>query len=215
MSSSEMTMQTESEDLQNETALLDVVAKSSDNEQKKAKSSTSTLEDLIDRLEFNEVDEDEKGNGVGVCGMMWDVFSSRQLRMICVRFGIKGYKNKKKTQTIEIIERWCKAKKVYKSMHEGYSLIQEPRKEVQCAFRLINILFSDEFASDFATIGKRYWIPEKPETKCTFGSKCRMPLLGQLTIETTINCNLLKMRKFSTLCTTLIQATLCSMIGKS
>jgi hypothetical protein len=55
-------MQTESEDLRNETAptLLDV-AKSSDKEQKKAKSSTSTLEDLIDRLEFNEVDEDEKG----------------------------------------------------------------------------------------------------------------------------------------------------------
>jgi hypothetical protein len=44
-------MQTESEDLRNETApaLLDV-AKSSDKEQKKAKSSTSTLEDLIDRL---------------------------------------------------------------------------------------------------------------------------------------------------------------------
>jgi hypothetical protein len=79
--------------------------------------------------------------------MMWDVFSSRQLRMICVRFGIKGYKNKEKAQTIEIIERWCKAKKVYKSMQEGNSLIREPRKEVQCAFRLINILFSDEFAT--------------------------------------------------------------------
>jgi hypothetical protein len=54
-------------------------------------------------------------------------------------------------------------------------------------FDFINILFSDEFASDFATIGnvanREYWIPEKPETKCTFGSKCRMPLLGQLTIE--------------------------------
>jgi hypothetical protein len=78
MSSSEMTMQTESEDLPNETApaLLDV-ARGSDKEQTKAKSSTSTLEDLIDRLEFNEVDEDEKGNVVGVSGMMWDEFLSR------------------------------------------------------------------------------------------------------------------------------------------
>jgi hypothetical protein len=120
-----------------------------DKEGKKTKSSTGTLEDFIDSLELNEVDEDEKGNAIGVRGMMWDVFSSRQLRMICVRFGIKGYKNKKKAETIEIIERWCKAKKVYQSMQGSYA----PRKEVQCAFRLMNILFSDEFASAFATIG--------------------------------------------------------------
>jgi hypothetical protein len=135
MSSSEMTMPTESEDVPNEMApaLLDVT-KNREKEGKKETSSTATLEELIDRLEMNELDEDEKGNVVGVCGMKWDVFSSRQLRMICVRFGIKGYKNKKKAQTIEIIERWCKAKKVYQSMQEGYALIREPRKEVQCAF---------------------------------------------------------------------------------
>jgi hypothetical protein len=73
--------------------------------------------------------------------------------MICVRLGIKGYKNKKKSETIDIIDRWCRNKKAYQSVQEGYAAIREPRKEVQCAFRLINILFSDEFASDFATIG--------------------------------------------------------------
>jgi hypothetical protein len=60
-----------------------------------------------------------------------------------------------KAQTIEIIERWCKAKKVYKSMQEGYSLIREPRKEVQCAFRLINILFLMNLHTDFATVANR------------------------------------------------------------
>jgi hypothetical protein len=81
MSSSEMTMQTESKDLTNETApaLLDVASGSDKEQTSKAKSSTSTLEDLIERLEFNEVDEDEKVNVVGVCGMMWDEFLSRQL----------------------------------------------------------------------------------------------------------------------------------------
>ena len=113
------------------------------------------LEELINGLVgFNDVQEDDKrGNSVGVCGFTWDKFSSKHLRMICVRLGIKGYKNKKKSETIDIIDRWCKCKKSYQCMQEGYAAIREPRKEVQCAFRLINILFSDEFAADFATIG--------------------------------------------------------------
>jgi len=148
-----MTMPSERKDPPNKAApvLLDAV-KNIDEEGKKT-TSTATFDILIDSLELNDVDQDETGNAIGVGGMMWDAFSSRQLRMICVRFGIKGYKNKKKVQTIELIERWCKAKKVYEAMQAGYALIREPRKEVQCAFRLINILFSDEFASDFASIG--------------------------------------------------------------
>jgi hypothetical protein len=60
-------------------------------------------------------------------------------------------------------------------VQEGYAAIREPCKEVQCAFRLINILFSDEFASDFATIGnvaeqiERFWILEKLAMICIFG----------------------------------------------
>jgi hypothetical protein len=33
------------------------------------------------------------------------------------------------------------------------STTPKPQKEVQCSFRIINILFSDTFAADFATLG--------------------------------------------------------------
>ena len=36
---------------------------------------------------------------------------------------------------------------------EATSTSGPPCKEVQCGFRLMNILFSDVFAADFATIG--------------------------------------------------------------
>ena len=114
-------MPLEQEDPPNEAApvLLDAAAENKKEEANKTISSTATLDDLIDGLDLNEVEEDEKGNAVGVRGMTWDIFLSKQLRMICVRFGVKGYKNKKKSQTIEIIERWCTAKKRYQAMQES------------------------------------------------------------------------------------------------
>jgi hypothetical protein len=97
-------------------ALLDVT-KNRDKVEKKAMSSAATLEDLIDRLELNQVDYVQKANTFGFCGMQWDVFLSRQQWLICVWFGIKVYKIKKRDQTINFIERCCKFKKVYQSMH--------------------------------------------------------------------------------------------------
>ena len=142
-------------------------------------------------------------------------------RMICIWFGIKGYKNKKnKAQTIKIIERWYKAKKVHQLMQEGYALIWEPRKEVQCACRLINILFSDEFASDFASdfasignVANREILDSgKARNKIHFWEQVQDAFVGLTDNE---NCNQLQFvdnAELSTLCTTLRQASYCSMI---
>jgi hypothetical protein len=48
------------------------------------KANNKPLEELINGLDFNDVEEDDKGNSVGVCGLTWDKFSSKHLRMICV-----------------------------------------------------------------------------------------------------------------------------------
>ena len=108
----------------------------------------------FDEITMNDVDEDQNGGGVGVKGVTWDRFSAKQLRRICSSFGVKGYKHAKKNETIEILKRWCFNQKVYNSQfHQQDTSCGPPRKEVQCAFRLMNILFSDNFAGEFSKIG--------------------------------------------------------------
>jgi hypothetical protein len=49
----------------------------------------------------------KEGFVVGVKGVTWDRFSAKQLRRICSHFGVRGYKNAKKSDTIEtIVKRW-------------------------------------------------------------------------------------------------------------
>jgi hypothetical protein len=107
-----------------------------------------------------DVDEDEEGTPIGVKGMKWETLSVKNLRTICARLGFKGYKNANKVGIIEIIVKCCKTKKVYASLWENDKNATSignngmtTRKEVQCVFRLLNILFSDAFAAEFASIG--------------------------------------------------------------
>ena len=127
-----------------------------------AETTTSGNTKIIDSIDFENLtmdDVDENNDAfVGVKGVTWDRFSAKQLRRICSVFGVRGYKNANKSETIEIVKRWLFNKKVYRTAMNQYkqeatSTSGPPRKEVQCGFRLMNILFSDVFASDFATIG--------------------------------------------------------------
>ena len=105
-----------------------------------------------------DVDEDENGNPTGVKGMTWETLSVKNLRTVCARLGFKGYKNANKVGIIEIIVRCCTAKKVYDNLwqsdnKENGTIATATRKEVQCVFRLLNVLFSDAFAGQFVSIG--------------------------------------------------------------
>ena len=116
---------------------------------------TAAMNDIIESATINDVDEDKDGHAIGLKGITWDKMSAKQLRRLCIVFRVKGYKNAKKNETIDILKRWCFNKKIYQAMYKEVheSSAGAPRKEVQCAFRLMNILFSDRFALDFANIG--------------------------------------------------------------
>ena len=113
--------------------------------------SESAANDIIaEHVQHSDVDEDEAGNAIGVSGVLWGRFQSKQLRTICSRLAIRGVKNAKKSVMVEHIVRWHNNKKNYVA---AQSKANATRKTSHCAFRLMNVLFSDAFAGDFATIG--------------------------------------------------------------
>jgi hypothetical protein len=102
-----------------------------------------------------------QASAVSGCQLSW--FSSKQLRTICSRLAIKGIKNIKKSKMVDKIVTTYRSRQVYNKItrqrNEGHdnnastSTTPKPQKEVQCSFQMINILFSDTFAADFATLG--------------------------------------------------------------
>ena len=101
---------------------------------------------------WTDFDVDTDGNAVGIYGIVWGDLKANQLRTMASRLDVKGIKNAKKSCIIEKLRVTHLNKKVY----ADYKLRDKDkpnRKEVQCPFRLMNLLFSDEFAGDFASLG--------------------------------------------------------------
>jgi hypothetical protein len=122
---------------------------------------------LCEQICATDVDENAEGIATGVRGIQWEALSVKNLRTVCARLGFKGYKNANKVGIIDIIVRCCKAKKVYETLWDSEAKSKNndtksknntqtttsTRKETQCVFRLINVLFSDAFAGQFISIG--------------------------------------------------------------
>jgi hypothetical protein len=102
------------------------------------------------KVVWNDIDESPDGEAIGVFGDLWSEMSSKQLRTVASRLSIKGIKNAKKVIIVEKLQNTHRNKKTYSSLQSKQKPI---RKEVQCPFRLINLLFSDQFAVQFATLG--------------------------------------------------------------
>jgi hypothetical protein len=115
----------------------------------------------LSELQWVDVFEEEE-EAAGVCGCSWDEFTAKQIRVICVKLLIKRVRNAKKEDMVERIRLMYKNRKKY-----GARITQQPnskpaanetektttRKQIQCPFRLMNILFSDDFVDDFADLG--------------------------------------------------------------
>lgn len=124
----------------------------------------------LETLTWDKVDVDNTGNVVGVFGIRFMQLSSKQLRSICSRLNIRGVKNVKKQLMVEQISNHYKNRKAYDSLDvcssppaPGVATTTQPsaitatipttRKEIQCPYRLMNVLFSDQFAERFAATG--------------------------------------------------------------
>lgn len=77
-----------------------------------------------------------------------------ELRAFCGRVEIKAYKNKSKAELLELIAQKIKDDKLYKPIFDAkMAERRDPsRKQIQCPFRLLNIIFSDHFADRFASL---------------------------------------------------------------
>ena len=95
---------------------------------------------------FSDVDTDGDGAPVGLFGIAFNRIRSKDLRIIAKAFGVRSYGQMKKEQLIESIISAYVNKDLYTSS-------EKTRKQRQCPYRLLNILFSDEFSEDFATVG--------------------------------------------------------------
>ena len=108
----------------------------------------------LESVQWTDFVEDEHGKAIGVCGIEWKEFSSKQLRTICSRLSVKGVKNFKKTDMVERLVSFYENKQAYNKLQKrDRTTNKPPRQQAQCSFRLMNILFSDKFVGDFANLG--------------------------------------------------------------
>ena len=77
---------------------------------------------------------------------------SKELRTVCSRLKVRGVKNATKRVMIERIIDCHGNKEKYANVAKALGA-STTRKEPQCAYRLINVLFSDDFAEKFAQLG--------------------------------------------------------------
>ena len=78
----------------------------------------------------------------------------RDLRMICTQLKIRGVKSSTKEQMIKKLVLIHQIKSRYAKVPETTDVSDAAtRKEPQCIYRLLNILFSDAFAEGFAQLG--------------------------------------------------------------
>jgi hypothetical protein len=76
-----------------------------------------------------------------------------ELRSICAKLSVPAYKNKKKEDMAHLIAPKKQNEAIYDSVQSGPSSDIVSDKEIQCSFRLLNILFSDKVAENFASLG--------------------------------------------------------------
>jgi hypothetical protein len=113
----------------------------------------------FDQLEWSTCDFDSAGSPVGYSGKLWSQYAVVKLGTICSKLQVYGVKNACKDHIMDAIVNTYNNKQAYSTMKEMVNNQQanggasSTRKEVQCPYRLLNILFSDDFAEEFANIG--------------------------------------------------------------
>jgi len=116
----------------------------------------------ISDVTWDDIVEDDKGQAFSIIGYELTLLTSNQLRTVAsTRLELKELKNAKKSVMIDAIKAKHTLLKGYTALDNAHKQQQESqtpgstatRKEAQCTFRLVNLLFSDTFAEDFSNTG--------------------------------------------------------------
>jgi len=127
-----------------------------------------TLEDYK-KFTWDDLTTDDEGGVIGVAGVLWANIKDRELRALCSSLGLsKGIRGCKKNDMIQRIVAGAYKKAQYNALRlddtddeeedqeppaGATGVVEKTRKEAQCPFRLLNILFSDKFAAHFGATG--------------------------------------------------------------
>ena len=129
------------------------VAKTKTNKKQK------TVEDDIDiklkTVKFSDFDTDDNGVPTSVFGIVFEKLFSNQIRKICTEVGIRSFRNLKKGDMIESLKDGHHNWKTLSDEADNKEMqsVSNPRKQPQCSFCLLNVLFSDAIVDDFANLG--------------------------------------------------------------
>jgi len=108
---------------------------------------------IFDQLTWDDV---VIGNGVlkSIREFPINELKHKDLRTVCSRLKIKGVKNTSNESMIEKIVSVYMLKEQYSRLNEDAEPFLTPtRKEPQCPYRLLNVLFSDVFCEGLAQLG--------------------------------------------------------------
>jgi hypothetical protein len=118
------------------------------------------------KLTWDDIDHNDEGGIVGVAGVVWANVKEKELRALCSALGLsKGIRGCKKNDMVQRITDAAYKRVQYEALRleddsdddnendNGDSAVEKTRREAQCPFRLLNILFCDKFANDFAATG--------------------------------------------------------------
>ncbi len=118
----------------------------------------STL-NLMD-AQWSDIFEGDNGVALGIFGIEWEAFSSKQLCAICSKLNIKGVRNVKKPDMVHRILKTHTNQKAYDAILSRADSKMTPeekernlRKQIQCPFWIMNVVFSDQFVEDFVSLG--------------------------------------------------------------
>ena len=136
--------------------------------------------DPFKKATWADVVYDEEGGVIGILGREWRVINAKDVRSVCMSLGLSGglRTTKKEDMINRIIAAAFNRPKYARLVAEEYNSSDDDddetpklvgatrrnktkkkassatRKEAQCPFRLMNLLFSDQFAQEFGELGK-------------------------------------------------------------
>jgi hypothetical protein len=109
----------------------------------------------LDNFSWESLEYNNSGIPFGYKGLPFSHYKSLTIQSMASKLNVKGIKNAKKSEMINEIIATHKNKTAYTSckVFPLLKTIYTPRKEIQCTYWLLNILFSDEFSEQFSCIG--------------------------------------------------------------
>jgi hypothetical protein len=126
-------------------------------------------------------------------------FKSKDIRKMCKLLGVSGYKNCSKAVMLDLIAQKQVNDAAYTTIFQQKKVARSDptRKQPQCPFRLLNIVFSDEFAFRLDALGDRRvssWTRDCLQRSCfgkTFSAHLSAPLLERMASSPSLTSTLL------------------------